>query len=193
MQTALDFWRGKGGDDYTARNRVDWTKRIPFWRAIVTDLKPQTVIEIGCNAGWNLMAIRAVAPKVEVVGIEPNDAARAEARDVNAIAVSPTIPIDIAADAFDIAFTAGVLIHVPSPALANTMEQIITLSRQYVISIEYEAETETEIAYRGEMGLLWKRPYGKLYEDMGLELLGSAFLPPESGFDNCQYRLLRKK
>lgn len=187
--TALDWWKGDGGNAYTARNRVDWTKRLPFWKAIVDDLKPQSVLEVGCNAGWNLLAIRACDPKIGLMGIEPNDQARAEACS-HGFFVGRELAVP---DGYcDLAFTAGVLIHVPPADLPAMMQRIVATSKRYVISIEYEADTETEIEYRGEWGLLWKRPYGKLYQDMGLTELGRAFLPPESGFDNCWYTLLEK-
>jgi hypothetical protein len=187
--TAIDWWKGDGGDSYTQRNRVDWVKRIPFWKAIVDDLTPWSVLEVGCNAGWNLRAIKTADPSIISVGIEPNATARAEA-ELHGLNVYPDweqVPLHP-----ELVFTAGVLIHVPPRERLSVMQRIIDTSTQYVICIEYEADEETEIEYRGEMGLLWKRPYGKLYEEMGLNVLGGAFLPPESGFDSCTYWLLEK-
>lgn len=187
---SLAWWQGEGGDAYLARNRVNWALRVPFWKAIVRDLQPKSVLEVGCNAGWNLLALREANPKIILSGIEPNDKAREEAAR-NGLAVCQSWP-EAQYLGFDLVFTSGVLIHVPPVILTETMLRIAEASKRYVIAIEYEAETETEIEYRGEMGLLWKRPYGKLYEAMGLKTLGSAFLPPESGFDRCQYNLLEK-
>jgi SAM-dependent methyltransferase len=189
-QTALNWWKGKGGDDYTGRNRVDWMKRLPFWQAIVDDLAPKSVLEVGCNAGWNLLAIRAAdRGLIQLRGTEPNTTARLEAQGVG---LNVCAGWEWVFSSYDLVFTAGVLIHVPTPDLEPLMRQIVDASSRYVICIEYKAEEEQEVEYRGQAGLLWKRPYGKLYEAMGLKLLGEAHLPPESGFDNCHYWLLEK-
>lgn len=188
----ISYWQGEAGDAYTQRNRVDWAKRIPFWKAIIEDLKPGSVLEVGCNAGWNLRAIRAVDPSLRLQGVEPNTAAATETQDADLMVWGFelfNLPVDVE---FDLVATVGVLIHIPPTALPNMMREIVSWSNRYVLAVEYEAEAETEIPYRGEMGLLWKRPYGKLYEAMGLKVIHTCHLPPESGFDNCTYWLLEK-
>ena len=70
------------------------------------------------------------------------------------------------------------------------MERVVRASTDYVLAVEYAADEEQEIEYRGQMGLLWKRPYGKLYQDLGLELEQSW--DAGAGFDNCTAWLLRK-
>ena len=69
------------------------------------------------------------------------------------------------------------------------MKKIISKSTDYILAIEYYAKEETEIEYRGQQGLLWKRPYGNLYQDMGLTLVTSGLA---DGFDNCKFWLLQK-
>ncbi len=63
------------------------------------------------------------------------------------------------------------------------------VSRKYVMAIEYEAEQEEMVEYRGHEGKLWRRPFGKLYQDMGLTLLAYG---PAQGFDRCEFFLLEK-
>ena len=50
----------------------------------------------------------------------------------------------------------------------------------------------TQIEYQGQSGLLWKRPYGAMYEDLGLTELTFGKVGPDDGFDNCIWRLLEK-
>jgi len=179
-----DYWKGEGGDAYTKRCRVDWQARIPFWKMILDKTGVRSVFELGCNAGWNLSAIKSVNPGVVLSGY-----------DVNADAVyqATSVGLDVANNYYrvqaELIFTAGVLIHIPPKDLHMVMIQLMDNSFDYILAIEYYAEEETEIEYRGEMGLLWKRPYGKLYQDMGLELIESG---NAEGFDNCEYNLLRK-
>jgi hypothetical protein len=89
----------------------------------------------------------------------------------------------------ELVFTAGVLIHVPPAGLDAFMRAIVAASSQYVLAIEYAADVETEIEYRGQMGMLWKRPFGKLYQDLGLTLIETG---EAVGFDRCDYWLFQK-
>jgi hypothetical protein len=93
-------------------------------------------------------------------------------------------------NAYELVFTSGVLIHVAPNDLPAFMKAIVHASADYVLAIEYAADKEEEIPYRGQHRALWKRPYGKLYEQMGLTLAlqGDA----GAGFDRCQFWLLRK-
>lgn len=184
------FWTGQSGNDYTKRNQVKWRERVPFWRRVLTHTLPNNVMEIGCNEGWNLRAIRETSPGTVLMGIDINHEAvrRAkqagfdvhwkEAREI------PFLGID-----FDLAFTVGMLIHVPPEHLTATMRSIVQCSSRYVLAVEYEASTEEEIEYRGMPGLLWRRPFGQIYvQDHGLKLVDSWDAGP--GFDRCTAWLL---
>lgn len=189
---AEQWWAGTAGNDYLERNQVDYKSRVPFWQSAIEYCTPQTVLEVGCNRGHNLKAIQSIDPNIEVSGVDVNDKAVNEARS-NGIQAT-LLPARSVGNVFeresnDLVFTAGVLIHVEPDELADVMRGIVDTSAKYVLAIEYEAEQATEIEYRGEMGKLWKRPYGKLYEDLGLRLL--AFGNAE-GFIDCTYWLLTK-
>jgi pseudaminic acid biosynthesis-associated methylase len=187
------FWAGEFGNDYVDRCRVDWHARLPFWESAIHYCMPASVLEVGCNAGWNLLAIHEISPSVQLHGIDINSKAVEQARQAGIEAMTmPAIPGCQAhgAESMDLVFTAGVLIHVPPEDLAATMRAIVDASAKYVIAIEYEADEEEEVEYRGHKGKLWKRPFGKLYEDMGLRLL--SVVPDATGFDKCTAWLLEK-
>lgn len=180
-----EFWAGEFGDAYTARNRVDWQARIPFWKAIVEATGARSVFEFGCNAGWNLSAIRRIYPDVAVRGADINPVAAAQAAtaglEVTTLEEAPRS---------DLVFTAGVLIHIAPGYLQETMTKLVAKSNDYVLAVEYSAAKEEEVNYRGHAERLWKRNFGALYMDMGLELVQKG--PAGKGFDNCTYWLLRK-
>ena len=187
MNSCTDKWSGQFGDEYLQRNRVNWRKRIPFWERIMNITGARSVHEIGCNAGWNLSAIKRVCPDVRVTGSDINNRALMQARnaglDCNLFKYANQ----------EMVFTSGVLIHIPSDELQSMMEEIVSLSTDYVLAIEYYAEHEEEVTYRGNTGMLWKRPYGELYQSLGLELVIFGSLSEADGFDNCRYWLLRRK
>src|SRR5206468_1262190 len=65
---------------------------------------------------------------------------------------------------FDLVFTAGVLIHVAPVHLPKAMAEIHRVSRRWIVGIEYSAEEQTTVQYRGYDNLLWKRDFGKEYQ-----------------------------
>lgn len=186
------FWAGDFGVEYVARNRVVWQDRMPLWQDILERTGARSVLEVGCNAGWNLRALRAVDRQLELKGVDVNDEALVEAGiaglDVEAMSgalVGAKWPRQ-----FDLVFTAGVLIHVGPDALRPVMDSIVNASARYVLAIEYEHDTEQEIIYRGHAGKLWKRPFGDLYQGMGLKLVDTGVA---EGFDRCTYWLLERE
>lgn len=192
-------WAGDFGDAYTERNRVDWRARKPFWQRIIDRTKPDTVFEVGCNTGWNLRALNEVSPGLGLGGIDVNYTA---VRAANSLGLGFDVhhkSIEQLEDLYyqphwklDLVFTAGVLIHVAPQDLEQAMRLIIGASTRYVLAVEYEADEETEIEYRGQLGLLWKRPFGRLYQAMGLKEV--LQIPPEQvqGFDRCTAWLMEK-
>ena len=172
---------------------MDWRARIPFWTHVITETGARSVYEFGCNAGWNLSAIQRVDPLVQVYGSDINAIARQQAKtalpgdggDISEVEAD----LDLEFAQFDLVFTAGVLIHIPPAELEDRMLWLERLSCDYVLAVEYDADWETEVEYRGHAERLWKRPYGRLYEALGLKLVSAG---PAPGFDRCTAWLLRK-
>ena len=183
-----EVWSGEFGSAYLKRNQVDWQARKPFWKMILDETGARSVYELGCNAGWNLSAINRLYPDVITTGVDINEDAITQAwtADLNVFHVEET---DLITPQAELTFTAGVLIHIPPDDIMQTMMDLIDRSYDYVLSVEYEADKETEIEYRGQSGLLWKRPYGEMYKDLGLTPVDTG---PAIGFDDCRYWLLRK-
>lgn len=170
--TTLDLWRGPFGDSYHERNRPSVGEIRPLFRRILDGIEVESVLEVGCGLGHNLMAIDAKIRE----GIEPNDRARAEA---NALCAPDLLVLDGSAadliyadDAFDLVLTCGLLIHIPPTDIRKVVEEIARVSRRYVLAIEYAAVEEEMVEYRGEKDILWKRPFGKLFMAWaGMELV----------------------
>ncbi len=190
-----DFWRGEFGDAYLERNRIEWRLRLPFWRNILNLTEARSILEVGCNAGWNLRALQMAAPTITLKGADINKIALAEAKRAD-LDVEERSAVEIGAlwpAAFDLTFTAGVLIHIPPEQLLPAMRSILASSRRYVLAIEYTAPKEEEIIYRGYRNRLWKRPYGRLYhEALDLLPIASGALGSSDGFDNAVWWLLRR-
>ena len=189
-QTGVELWSSEFGNDYTNRNQVDWRKRMPFWKMIEERTGARSYFELGCNAGWNLSAIRRQFPDVNVVGSDINEQASRQAHMarlnvINMLDFTKEVP-----GTFELVFTAGVLIHIEPEHVKDVMQDLINKSLRWILAVEYAAERETIVEYRGHTEKCWKRPYGEMYKALGLKLVdhGAA----GDGFDNCHYWLLEK-
>jgi len=189
MTSALDLWRGEFGNAYTDRNWVDWRSRRPFWGRILNVTGARSVLEIGCNAGWNLSAIKAESPDVRVAGTDINPHALEQAHAAG-LEVYECLDFRKVPGKFDLVFTAGVLIHVEPDNIGEMMDAAIEKSFRWVAAIEYECEVEEVVPYRGYDDKCWRRPYGQMYRDRGLSLHASWNDAP--GFDRCTAWLLKK-
>lgn len=189
-----EWWRGSWGDAYLQRNHPDWMKRRAFWELMLERTRARSVLEVGCNRGANLIALRDVDPTLKLRGVDVNASALAEAtalafdaREVAARDVGRLWP-----GRFDVVVTVGCLIHVAPADLHDAMRSIIGASNRFVLAVEYGSEIEEEISYRGHADRLWKRPFGAIYVAHGLSVVDSGQLMPGDGFDNTTWWLMSK-
>lgn len=198
MSSQLDKWKGRFGEEYTQRNEFDWRERVDPFRSMLTDIDVEKILEVGCNRGYNLIAISKVLnEKANLVGIEPNmDALKVARKSSSEIGFLEGSAYDIPLKNgyFDLCFTSGVLIHVPPEKIDTAISEICRVSKQYILSIEYYSEEEKEVEYRGEKNMLWKRDFLRCYKSQfpDISLVRKGYWGPEDGFDRCHWWLLKK-
>ncbi len=193
----LRAWEGEFGDAYTDRNIVDWRTRLSAFRTMLDGVQPGSILEIGSNRGHNLVLLSELCEGTQIVGLEPNMKALGIARrnDPNAqIVRGNALEIPFGPGRFDLVMTANVLIHIALDDLAAVLQEIHRVSRQYMLSIEYFAEEETVINYRGHDDLLWKRDFPEHYRKQfpELQLLKSGYWDRDNGFDRSHWWLWEK-
>lgn len=192
------LWSGDFGDAYVDRNRAGVANRGPFWHAILEELSPKSVLEIGCNLGGNLAPIAEVLPPAQVFGIDVNQKALDElhrrAPGVNAVTAAAR-DLPFRDRWFDLVFTMGVLIHQPPEMLPLVMAEIVRCSRRWILCGEYFAEEPTEVPYRGQTGALFKRDFGRTYRELfpNLTLRRQGFLSRAEGWDDITYWIFEKQ
>lgn len=207
MTEQLDRWRGAFGDEYTERNQVNYTTRLRAWQVMLEGLMLYSALEIGANRGANLEAIVKTWPTfIRLDGIEPNLQAAGGAfhrplsehlyiRSQDGVRYATLDDLQ-ESGTYDLVFTCGVLIHVPPEELDKALRQIYRLSRRYILAIEYYAEQETMIPYRGMDNMLWKRNYEqeylRRYGGSQLHTIRSGFWTKADGFDDCHWWLMEK-
>ena len=156
----LNRWKDNFGDEYTRRNVVDWRSRIPIFERILDGLEIDSVLEVGCNRGHNLLAIHDIIGDKEIYGIEPNGYARSLAQREGLDVINGDIcDIPFKDGYFDLVFTYGVLIHIPENMLPRALNELYCVSRHYIVLAEYFSEKDEVIHYRGYDDMLWRRNY----------------------------------
>ena len=198
MTQQLKFWKSEFGQAYTDRNAIDSRTRLSAFQQMLNALPIKRVLEVGCNRGHNLVTLaELLRDDNDIIGIEPNTYALQRARAAS-VKIAPlyghAFDIPFKDKYFDLVFTCGVLIHISLDDLPKALREIYRVSERYVLAIEYFAEEETAIQYRGHNDLLWKRNFLAHYQRHfpDLMLIRSGYWGPEHGFDRAHWWLLQK-
>jgi len=159
-----EFWAGRFGDDYIARNTGDALlgSNISLLSKILGRCPHgQSLIEFGANIGMNLRAIRALRPGLELDAIEINATAVEQLRAWGgANRIHHASILDFQPDrTWDIVLIKGVLIHINPDFLPQVYESLFRASNRYILVVEYYNPTPVEIIYRGHSGRLFKRDF----------------------------------
>lgn len=126
---------------YWANRPFDYYKRNRPWTDFMADeilaLQPESVFELGCNAGKNLLALKRRNREIFLAGVDINrgavDYGRSEGglsllcADERALEIMP-------AKTYDVTFTVSVLDHVPKPG--SILENLARISRKAVLLLE---------------------------------------------------------
>jgi len=180
-------WAGSLGDEYTIRNN-DILNRDKFFEQFLK-YGIGSAFEIGCNWGANLLALSQIG--VKATGCDVNEKAIRAAEEVglDAYLDSGTETV-MPPESFDLAFTVGVLIHQRTPELILMMQELVRISREFVLFAEYKG-TDEEVPYRGERFALFKREYGSIFQALfpDAKLVETGEAGRELGFDDVTYWL----
>jgi pseudaminic acid biosynthesis-associated methylase len=202
----VELWRSEFGADYTRRNNnsitdegqrrlmCDWGRML----AHAVTPRPESVLEVGCNIGRNLIALTHFIPTVSAV--EPNAEAVQIARahpELTGVRIDEGdgFSLPYADASVDLVFTSGVLIHVAPDDLGRMVNEILRVARHYVMCIEYFAHEPTAVPYHDREGYLFKRDFGRFYLERapGLRVLDYGFLwQPLDSSDNSNWWLFAK-
>jgi pseudaminic acid biosynthesis-associated methylase len=192
-QRLESLWAGEFGNEYVERNLEAYSRRGEFWLPLMDELQPESVLELGCNVGGNLQWISQRVEPSRIMGVDVNGKALRllEERVPGVRAVhAPARDLPVADRAVDFVFTMGVLIHQPEETLEKVMSEMVRASRRYVFCGEYFDTETVEVHYRGHEGALFRRDYGRIFEELfphELTLLRQGYLSPEDGWDRVTW------
>lgn len=192
----LDIWTSDFGAAYTDRNDRELPGRRDCWAAMLDGIDTESILEVGCNVGWNLRYLTDLG-RAGLAGVEPQSYAvnRARTRLPEAdVRQGSAFELPFGDASFDLVFTSGVLIHIHSGDIGRALDEMYRVSRRYLLYIEYDAAEETSIHYHGEDSALWKRDHRALWQTAypNLRVVASGHWGPEQGYDDCGWCLFEK-
>jgi pseudaminic acid biosynthesis-associated methylase len=202
----LSHWKGEFGNEYIGRNlasREAVAQRLRAFSRILDCFPmdpPKSILEVWANIGINLRALSLLTPAT-LWALEPNDTARARlvadgvVPEDRALAGAGKI-ISMPDASVDMAFTSGVMIHIPPTDLEATCREMYRVASRFIVCIEYFADRPTAIPYRGRDDLLFKRDFGALWLETcpSLRLLDCGFFWKQAtGMDNLTWWAFEKR
>lgn len=176
-----EFWAGEFGDEYIRRNvgeDVVNSNLILFGNILKRAPGVRTILELGCNTGLNLEALKRINSEFSLTGYEINEEAAsiATAKNVAEIIRGTIVEKLSASPTYDLTFTKTVLIHVNPERLATVYDNLYRLSNRFVMVCEYYNPLPVVVNYRGHTDKLFKRDFaGELIERHGLRLVDYGF------------------
>jgi pseudaminic acid biosynthesis-associated methylase len=196
-QRIEQLWAGEFGDAYLTRNIDAAEGRAPFWDGVIERFPAQSVLEVGCTQGDNLIHLARHVPADRIWGVDINpvvlDALRGHVPGTHPVlGVARDLPFPD--DSFDLVVTVGLLIHIPDDTLERVMGELLRVARRWVLSGEYHADEQTEVVYRGHEHVLFKRDYAAIFRERfpQHELVEEGYLTREDGFDRVTYQVVQK-
>jgi len=195
------FWKGEFGEKYMSRN-VDsklLSSNISFFSKVLSTMGDiKSVLELGCNAGMSLKAIKALNKNVGLTGVDINEMALSEVDKWGGAktVVSSILDLNIEAK-YDLTFTKGVMIHINPDFLDIVYSNLYDLSKKYILMAEYYNPKPVSIDYHGYQDRLFKRDFaGEMLDKYSdLRLIDYGFLyhrDPVFPQDDINWFLLKK-
>ena len=176
------FWKGEFGDEYADRNfgtQFVAAKVDMFVKALKVANNIKSIIELGANRGLNANALKTILPNIHYTGVEIGEKAyKLLSQNSNVDKCYHSSIHDFETEEkYDVAFIAGVMIHINPKTLTEVYKQLEKLSQKYVLICEYYNPVPVSIEYRGHEGKLFKRDFAKEFMDeTGYRLLDYGFL-----------------
>ena len=196
------LWAGEFGNDYITRNRdaalLD-NNRALFEKVLSRTDQVTSAIEFGSNIGNNLRALRDLLPEAQLHAVEINADAAAEIEAWGGATVEVASLLDFEPGRqWDLAFTKGVLIHLPPDSLPSIYAKLVAASSRYVMVCEYYNPSPVEVSYRGHEQALFKRDFaGEILDSHPeLRLVDYGFTyhrDPQHPLDDSTWFLMEKQ
>jgi ubiquinone/menaquinone biosynthesis C-methylase UbiE len=141
-EKAKAFWAG-----YSVK---EWYRQYQPWVDVLLEymaaLRPERVMEFGCNVGRNLYYLREAFPEVQFTGVDINAAAIEKGRaelGLDLQVANEDIFEHLAADSLDLIYTVSVLDHMPR--IDRVARGMLRCARRHVLCLEVSLPVEGKV------------------------------------------------
>ena len=140
------FWAGFGGA-WSERNQPGWAQDThrSFLVDHISPLARRRVLEVGAGFCGNLALLKERHPALYCVGIDISRTALHQGHALDAgldFAQASAYHLPFRSHCFDTVFTSGVLQHLPPADVAQALDEILRVSCQYALFMEWSAPGE---------------------------------------------------
>ena len=172
MNKQTKYWlsTGKGWTDRNAPN-VNIKARARTFKDLISNLPIKTILEVGCNKGYNLTALSTIG-NYELMGIDILDYAIDNTecnRNIITLLTANAFNLPFVDSSFDLVLTSCFFCIFPYKDIQKLSNEISRVSSRYILIIEYSILTitrddlELSVTLRGSP-LFWARNYQNIFE-----------------------------
>lgn len=171
-------WRNDGGnwiEEYVAS--VDHPHRDLIIEALKSFDSFAGLIEIGCNAGPNLLRVQMAYPETQLAGVDINKPAIERARELLPKALlynAPAKKLPFDDMSFDICLVDAVLMYADDDSIHPIISEMTRVTRRGIILVEWYDQKEHVKDYH------WARDYPSLLSMYGFDLIDTKPLTEEN-------------
>lgn len=146
------FWDGWANDFMKDPWQVSIHPQHKWLLSIIKKQKPRSILEVGCGFGRNIKFLieKGIQPS-KIMGIDISSKMIGQARKYinNNKVVLHTSDISKfkPKKKFDLVFTHGILMHVPSDKIENAIDRLVHLSKRGLILIEQNYEADNNYTF----------------------------------------------
>ena len=198
-------WATFLGRHWTEQNRVSAGSRVGTFRELLSGLEVNTILEIGCNRGYNLEAISRI-DSYRLVGVDicrlPLESAKAWnvcQADINHLPFKDK--------SFDLVLTVAVLLYFTAEQMLDIVKEVSRVQRRYLLAIEYGLQGkvgggkvdecyEGAVRYKPSPSRFWEAFtvwWGRDYSSIFPGLIGKGYLGHKAGFNSSHWWLFDKE
>jgi len=189
MDYDKELWE-KYTDENVGIIQDDQSKFIYFLSVAIGAKK---ICEVGCNIGNNLSDF----PKdSQVYGIDMSEYALEKAKNRYPsfkfkVANMNKIPFENSY--FDLVFTRGVLIHIPSSEIDAGLKEMVIVSKKWIMNLEYFGKDGEMIEWSRGDELLWYRNMKERWNNFDVDIISDVEIPLEIDQGKVRLTLVKKK
>ena len=156
-------------------------------------LGAKNICECGCNIGNNLSSF---PNNSDVYGVDLNAYALEKAKKrypafhFKQANISNTSYPD---SSFDLVFTRGVLIHVQKNEVDDVLNELLRISRKWILNLEYFGDDGKMIKWKRGDDLVWYRNMSERWSKFNVDIITDIDIPLEIDSNKMRLTIVKKK